>query len=807
MTSLVKSFEDTAAVHARVARRSVRSRLQAAFSRATEPHVLFPLIALLLLSIIWATTIRIIEVEKTAAQSAAVASARDLLATYEAQVVRALREIDQTLKVVQYAAATKGNEQALADLQSHSLLPPNLLFVVSLIDAGGAVVASTDATHRDRVMDQALIAGWRDRSAAADQELWVDRPALDARSGAWRLRFGRRLAGRDGTFAGIVTVTVDAAYFVSGYDPAKLGNDGVLGVLGTDGYFRVRRTGETVSAGNTVDYASMVTPSAGEDDAPVALTVSSWDGISRYTSARELYEFPVAVIVGLSEQEQLATASHDARVYLERATITSALVILLIGALGRSSWQLLQSRRRESAEKIAHAERVEYLAYHDGLTGLPNRSFFSKMLTRSIKLAQRQQRQLAVLFLDLDRFKQINDTLGHEAGDQLLKEVARRLESCLRDSDTVARLGGDEFVVLLPELGLGEYAAVVAQKILTLLAEPFSLVGQEFRVTASIGICTYPADGEDEQTLTKHADIAMYQAKEEGKNNFQFYSEKLNANSLERLTLESGLRHALERQEFVLLFQPKQDIGTGRITGMEALLRWQHPDLGIVAPMQFIPVAEETGLIVPIGKWVMKTACQQNVAWRKLGLPDMSMAVNLTARQFSDDNLLRDVASILRETGMPPQLLELEITESLLIHDVNKTLRIMTELKTMGIKIAVDDFGTCYSSLSNLRQFPLDTIKIDRSFIRDVNELSSEDANPEKQNLADAIIAMGRSLSLTVVAQGVETKAQADYLRLHSCDEVQGFYFNRPLATTQVTQLLQDLKGADGPLVTSEPVS
>jgi len=291
--------------------------------------------------------------------------------------------------------------------------------------------------------------------------------------------------------------------------------------------------------------------------------------------------------------------------------------------------------------------------------------------------------------------------------------------------------------------------------------------------------------------LTKHADIAMYQAKEEGKNNFQFYSEKLNANSLERLTLESSLRHALERQELLLYYQAKRDIASGRITGMEALLRWQHPDLGTVAPMQFIPVAEETGLIVPIGKWVLRTACLQNVAWRNQGLPDLSMAVNLTSRQFSDENLLLDIAGILSETGMPPHLLELEITESLLIHDVEKTLRIMTGLKAMGIKIAVDDFGTCYSSLSSLRQFPLDAIKIDRSFIRDVTAASAAGTNPEKKNLADAIIAMGRTLSLTVVAQGVETKDQADYLRIHACDEVQGFYFNKPLPTEQVTQLLQ----------------
>jgi diguanylate cyclase (GGDEF)-like protein len=391
---------------------------------------------------------------------------------------------------------------------------------------------------------------------------------------------------------------------------------------------------------------------------------------------------------------------------------------------------------------------------------------------------------LAVAFLDLDRFKQINDTLGHEAGDHLLREVASRLTGCVRDSDTVARLGGDEFVVLLPQLDDGTYAATVAHKILSVIAMPFTLIGHEFRVTASIGISTYPQDGLDEQTLTKNADIAMYQAKEEGKNNFQFYSEKLNANSLERLTLESSLRHALERNEFRLHYQAKRDMRTGRITGMEALLRWEHPDLGTVAPMRFIPVAEETGLIVPIGKWVLRTACLQSVAWQTQGLPPLSIAVNLTAGQFCHEHLLQDIGSILRATGMPAHLLELEITESLLIHDVEDTLRILTGLRALGARIAIDDFGTGYSSLATLQRFPLDTIKIDRSFIRDITGAT------EHTGLTEAIIAMGKSLSLTVVAQGVETKEQAEFLRTHACDELQGFYFKRPLPADQFTQLL-----------------
>jgi diguanylate cyclase (GGDEF)-like protein len=449
------------------------------------------------------------------------------------------------------------------------------------------------------------------------------------------------------------------------------------------------------------------------------------------------------------------------------------------------SWQLAQSRLRAAEAKIAYAERIEYLAYHDGLTSLPNRSLFSMLLSQSISQAHRYDRQLAVLFLDLDRFKQINDTLGHEAGDQLLQQVATRLQACLRDSDSVARLGGDEFVVLLPELSENKYAATAAQKILSTVAKPFNLRGQEFRITASVGISVFPQDGLDEQTLKKHADIAMYQAKQQGKNNFQFYSEKLDTDSLERLTLELSLRHALERQEFQLHYQAKRDIRSGQITGMGALLRWEHPDLGQVAPMRFLPVAEETGLIVPIGKWMLKTACLQNVAWQQQGLPHLSMAVNLSERQFADENLLTDVSAVLEETGMEASLLELEIAENLLTLDVKRAMRVLTGLKHLRIRIAVDDFGIGYSSLAALKQFPLDAIKIDRSFIRDITSIAGDKA------LTEAIIAMGRVLSLTVVAQGVETKEQADFLRDNACDEFQGIYANKPVSADKFKALLQ----------------
>ena len=756
------------------------ARLRTLLAGLTEPYVLFPALTLLVLAVIWSATWNLIKVEVASADIAAIATSRELVNTYEAQVVRALREIDQTLKLVKYGYETEGAVAALSNLEVRALLPPNQLFAVWVVNSNGAVVASNRS-------EEIPPAGVRDYLSVlrGSDELWIDQPRKNSASQDWTLQFARRLNAKDGAYAGTVLLAVDASYFVSGYDPAQLGKRGTLGLLGEDGVFWARRTGDTLTAGDIVNYATTVRRGP-EGDLAVSLTDSSWDGIRRYTGTQQLVEFPLAVVVGLSEGEQLAVAHLNTHVYLWRAAIGSGVLVLLTTLLGRMSWHLVQGRAREGETKLRHAQRVEYLAYHDGLTGLPNRSMFSRVLSQSISEAHRYERRLAVAFLDLDRFKQINDTLGHEAGDQLLKEVATRLKGCVRESDTVARLGGDEFVVLLPELQDEQYASIVAQKILAATARPFILMSQEFRVTASIGISTYPQDGLDEQTLTKNADIAMYQAKAEGKNNFQFYSEKLNANSLERLTLESSLRHALERNEFRLHYQAKREIASGKITGMEALLRWEHPDLGTVAPMQFIPVAEETGLIVPIGKWVLKTVCLQSIDWQKQGLPPLSIAVNLTARQFLDEQLITDVSSILVETGMDPHLLELELNESVLIHDVENTLRILTGLKALGIRIAVDDFGTGYSSLAMLQRFPLDTIKIDRSLMHDCLGTADE------TGLADAIIAMGKTLSLTVVAQGVETKEQADHLRLHACDELQGFYFKKPLPVDEFTQLMRD---------------
>ncbi len=436
---------------------------------------------------------------------------------------------------------------------------------------------------------------------------------------------------------------------------------------------------------------------------------------------------------------------------------------------------------RKQAEEMAH-----HLAYHDPLTGLPNRVLFNDHLTLELAHARRNKCMVAVIFLDLDRFKTINDTLGHAIGDRLLQEVAKRLTGCLRGGDTVARLGGDEFMLLLSGITHGEDVAKVARRILEVLKPPFNLDGHELHITGSMGISLYPSDGEDAETLIKNADTAMYRAKEQGRGAYQFYTPSMNAKAFEHLILENDLQRALERQEFVVYYQPQVSLHTGQIVGVEALVRWQHPDKGLVPPMEFIPLAEETGLIIPLGDWVFWEACAQNRAWQKAGFPPLWIAINLSARRFKQKGLIKDIARILKETGLDPNYLELELTESHLMENVEATLSTLHELKAMGIHLSVDDFGTGYSSLSYLKRFPIDKLKIDRLFVLDIT------SNPDDAAIAMAIIAMAHSLKLKVTAEGVETKEQLEFLRAHQCDEMQGYYFSRPVPAEIITQLLQE---------------
>jgi len=440
---------------------------------------------------------------------------------------------------------------------------------------------------------------------------------------------------------------------------------------------------------------------------------------------------------------------------------------------------------RDVSAARAAALRMAYLAQHDSLTDLPNRILFNDRLAEAMALASRYQRQLAVLFLDVDRFKHVNDSLGHDIGDRLLQSIAQRLLGCVRASDTVSRQGGDEFVILLPELTQAQDATVCADKILETLRTPHRIDQYDVQVTASIGIVTYPDDGMDCETLMKHADFAMYHAKDSGRDNCQFFKWDLNLRAVKRQWLEDSMRHALERHEFAVHYQPKVNLENGEIVGVEALIRWLHPELGLVSPAEFIPIAEECGLMIPIGRWVLGQACHQAQAWQELGLAPIRIAVNISPVELRARDFLTGLGVILAETGLDPHLLELELTETFMVQDSAAMLAVLQDVKRLGIKLALDDFGTGYSSLNHLKRFPIDTLKIDRSFVRTVT------TNADDASIVCAVISMGKNLHMRVVAEGVETREQLAFLQDRECPFGQGYYFSQPLTGAACTRLLR----------------
>ena len=436
-------------------------------------------------------------------------------------------------------------------------------------------------------------------------------------------------------------------------------------------------------------------------------------------------------------------------------------------------------------ESRATTLEMSHLAKHDSLTDLPNRLLLKDRISQAIVAARRNNTKIAVLFLDLDGFKDINDSLGHAVGDNVLQSVARRLVGCVRSSDTVSRQGGDEFVVLLSEIKQPSDAIITARKILTALTASHRFDQHDLQLMASIGLSTYPEDGQDAEILLKNADTAMYQAKKRGHNNYEFFNQDMNARTIERQSIEADLRGAIERQEFVLHYQPKINLQTEKITGAEALIRWLHPNRGLVSPLQFIPIAEESGLILPIGQWVLREACRQARAWQDVGLPAIPVAVNVSSLEFRSKDFLKNVQAILGDTRLEPRYLELELTESVLMQDAESTASALEALKGMGVRLAVDDFGTGYSSLSYLSRFPIDVLKIDQSF---VHKITSDTGDAI---ITNAVINMGKSLKQRVIAEGVETVDQLTFLLAHGCDEGQGYYFSRPMVAQQFARLLE----------------
>ncbi|QYF95860.1 EAL domain-containing protein [Massilia sp. PAMC28688] len=860
-----------------------------------ETHISLPLFAVVLLIVIWVSTNHFIDIERVAAQASARTSSRELLDTYEAQVQRNLGGIDQTLKVLKYAVELKGASGALPALNQQGLLPSGLVFVVSIADRNGMIVASNPSAEFIDISRQSYFAYHRDSDTNTP---YVSQTLRDTANPEWHLHFTRRLNDANGEFAGVAIVEVDPSYFTSGYELSRQGHFGALGLYGTDNVFRTLRIGEKVLWGQNAKELE-------RHDDQGRLLVNSWDGVRRYTSARRLHGFPMTALVGLAEHEQMAAFEQQRRNYLWAAGSGSALLILVVSLIGLWSWQLTRTRRRirraqetyaaaseasldaffvmrsvsgphgaitdfvieatnSRAEKLARMskqemrgkslsevlpayisngifedllkvtlvggvheaewlatedaqeqqwlhrqvvaveggvvaivrditerklteQRIRHIAHHDDLTGLPNRSLIRDRLDQAILHAQRRQRSVAVAFIDLDGFKLINDGLGHNAGDELLKVVGKRMQECLRREDTLGRFGGDEFVIILADQSDNPgLLAPVLEKIRQAVHAPVLLDGQEVQVSCSMGVVMYPRDGGDPNTLMMNADAAMYRSKEMGKNIFQFYTREMNASVEHKLVLLEGLRSALDEGQFHLLYQPKVDLRTGLIIGVESLIRWQHPEHGIVSPLRFIGLAEESGLIVAIGEWVLQTACRQNKAWQDAGLAPITISVNVSPRQFEEKRLVERVAQAMADSGLDPAWLELEVTESLIMRDLAQSVGKMRELEAMGISLSIDDFGTGYSSLSALKSFPIKRLKIDKSF---VSELADD---LDDQAIAMAVISLGHKLNLRVIAEGVETEQQCNFLRDNDCDEMQGYLFSAPVPASKIHSLLEE---------------
>jgi diguanylate cyclase (GGDEF)-like protein len=514
---------------------------------------------------------------------------------------------------------------------------------------------------------------------------------------------------------------------------------------------------------------------SGSETALVILDLSLPDSFGLDTFAKVYAHSPAVPIIVLTGNDDatlaLSAVKHGAQDYLVK---------------NRLERELLVRSMRYSIERKRYQVELEHQANYDALTGLPNRNLLHDRLRQAVH-TQRGQRAIAVAFMDLDHFKLVNDSLGHGTGDRLLKGMAERLRAVLREGDTVGRVGGDEFVLILNDQVNEEMVYRAMQRIAAKVAEPIVVDGKELYVTCSAGVSLYPQDGRDVDTLLRNADAAMYRAKEHGRSNFQFYTSEMNERVSDRLALESALRRALERREFLLHYQQKVDLRSGEIIGAEALVRWLHPEWGLVRPARFIPIAEETGLIVPLGEWVVHEAARQARAWRDAGLDPGVVSVNLSARQFRQEGLVRAVSRVLEETGLDPAALEMELTESMVMHNVESAIATLQGLKSLGVSLSVDDFGTGYSSLSYLKDLPIDALKIDRAFVRDI----ATGAESQDGILAQAIISLGHAMHLKVIAEGVETDAQVRFLKRHGCDQVQGFLYGEPVPPGEFARLLE----------------
>jgi diguanylate cyclase (GGDEF)-like protein/PAS domain S-box-containing protein len=855
---------------------------------------LLPAFCAALLILLWYVVLAKLAEEEKRAIKNAISETESFVSAFEQHVERTIRQVDQTAKFVQYEYQRADGRIDLAELASSGLIPSETLPLITIADEHGVCTSTTMRTGKGvNIADREH---FRIHMAENFGRLFIGKPVLGRISGKWTVQMTRRLNHPNGSFAGVVVVSVDPTYFAAYYNKAVLAEQGVLGLLGEDGVYRVRRSGDVTTTGQTSNYSRWIEQldQAARDGQPVA----DADNVQRYISYRKIAAYPLVVVAGQAHEEALADYSRSRQLYLAAASAASiviaaffalatALIVRLqqkhlqavaaqatyqaasegsldgfyilrcpkggngfvvadanergaklfgltkeqmlgryvadllpkkhAAALTRRYLRVLRTRVsleeevenrtgvlrvlwlhhqvvplldgvavtvRDISDTKKSKAQLEHLANYDSLTKLPNRHMFQQRLRAALERCQANRKKLAVLFIDLDNFKSVNDTLGHEWGDLLLRSVPARLDECLRGDDVVCRLGGDEFTVIMEGFQSSEEVSSACKRLVKALAQPFAIKGRDISTNACIGVSIYPDHGTDISTLLKNADLAMYRAKTVCKGSYQFYAPELSERIAQFVSLEESLREAMDFNQFFLVFQPKIELKRGQISGFEALLRWRHPERGLVPPVEFIPVAEATGLIISLGEFVLREACEQIARWHKAGLGDVPVAINVSAHQLRGADLVRVVARALSDFDIRPNLLELELTESAIMEDPEAVCRTLADLKELGVRLSIDDFGTGYSSLASLKRFRVDSLKVDRSFIKDVP--GDEDASA----ILRAIVTMAESLRIGVVAEGVETATQLDFLRAVRCEQAQGYYFSRPVVASGVPDIV-----------------
>ncbi len=738
--------------------------------RKSRRRALFaiPLLGMLALALLWAVIIARLSVEKDSAYKEAAASAAILSSALEQHTVKAIHQVDQITRFVKFEFEKSPAHFNLASAVEKGVVPSDTLIQVSLVNAKGILFANTAELH-PKPINLSDREHFKVHLAHNDDRLYISKPVLGRVSSHWTLQMTRRLNNPDGSFAGIVVVSEDPSYFTNDfYNNAAIGKEGVIAVVSDTGAVLARRTGSVSNAPGAFS-ASGVYPIA---ERVTGTIIDPLDGVTRIVSYRHLDGYPLAVMVGLSQNEEFADYTHTRNVYL---LMTSFITLAMLAFFGVATGLIgkLLGREREMTQ----------LAEYDLLTGLANRYATLRGLRNDVSMPSSLSR-LGLLFIDLDNFKTVNDTLGHNAGDIVLQMTASRLSDAVGDEGSLARIGGDEFVVVMKGDDVERRAVRLAEAIIRLFSEPFDVRGSSFVLHASIGIALHTVANESEIDLLKKADLAMYSAKDAGKNCYQFYAPHLSHRADHLMRWEQQLRVALAEGQLFLAYQPKIDLVQRTITGFEALARWDHPEHGVISANEFISIAESTGLIVPIGDFVIRTACAQIARWRDDGHDTLTLAVNISPVQFWRGDLIETISQALLDTGIDANRLELEITETAMMEYPELVSEKIVALKKLGIRIALDDFGTGYSSLSYLHRFSVDTLKVDRSFVQ---------AIPNDRSvcvMVSSIVHLARSLGLTVVVEGTETEEQIAWLSALGEIEAQGFLFSRPVPADAIPALI-----------------